>query len=98
MTIGKKVKEALNKGGFVKAKIRIKLSPGEALRVLRELQELTQNDLAKKSRIPQSTISSIEKGRIKLGVERAKTLAKTLKVHPAVILFPGWDTKKESAA
>ena len=98
MTIGKKVKEALAKGDFIPAKSRMKLSPGESVRIMRELQECSQNELARATGIPQSTISAIESGRINLGVERAKTLARALKIHPAVLLFPGWDTEKESAA
>ncbi len=31
-------------------------------------------------------------------VERAKVLARALRCHPAVLLFPGWDVDKESAA
>ncbi|MBI5814436.1 MAG: helix-turn-helix transcriptional regulator [Nitrospinae bacterium] len=77
--------------GFFPAKTLVKLTVGESVRVLRELQEMSQADLAKASGIPQSTISGIENGRIRLGVERAKTLARALKCHPAVILFPGWD-------
>ncbi|HRO66923.1 MAG TPA: helix-turn-helix transcriptional regulator [Pseudobdellovibrionaceae bacterium] len=46
---------------------------------------------AKLSGIPQSTISGMESGRINIGVERAKVLAKALRVHPAVIVFPGWE-------
>ena len=42
--------------------------------------------------------SAIETDRVKLGAERAKTLARALKVHPAVLLFPGWRTEDESAA
>ncbi len=83
---------------FRKAKSRIRVSPGESVRILRELQELSQNQLAERTGIPQSTISAIESGRINLGVERAKTLARALKCHPAVLVFPGWDTTKESAA
>ncbi len=83
---------------FRKANSRIKVSPGESVRILRELQELSQNQLAERTGIPQSTISAIESGRINLGVERAKTLARALKCHPAVLVFPGWDTTKESAA
>ncbi len=41
---------------------------------------------------------AIENDRVSLGVERAWTLAKTLKCHPAVLLFPGWDVDVESAA
>ncbi|MBI5636710.1 MAG: helix-turn-helix transcriptional regulator [Nitrospinae bacterium] len=74
------------------------MSAGESVRVLRELQEMSQADLAKATGIPQSTISGIENGRIKLGVERAKTIARALKCHPAVILFPGWNVERESAA
>ena len=73
------------------AKSNIALTPGESLRIIRELQELSQNDLANLTGIPQSTISSIERERISLGVERTKVFAKALKVHPAVILFAGWE-------
>jgi len=68
------------------------------VRIIRELQELSQNQLAALTGIPQSTISAIENDRINLGVERAKMLARGLKVHPAVLVFPGWDVEAESAA
>lgn len=58
---------------------------------MRELQELTQSQLAKRSGIPQPTISAIETDRISLGVERAKVLARALKCHPAVLVFPEWE-------
>jgi hypothetical protein len=48
--------------------------------------------------MPQSTISAIETDTINLGVERAKTLARVLQCHPAVLVFPGWDVAKPSAA
>jgi len=80
------------------AKRSIEVSVGESVKILRELQELSQNDLAKSSLIPQSTISAIENGRVQLGVERAKVLARALRCHPAVLVFPGWDIEHESAA
>ncbi len=83
---------------FRKAKRRLAVSPGESVRILREMQELSQNQLAELSDIPQSTISAIERDRVNLGVERAKTLARALKCHPAVLVFPGWDVESESAA
>jgi transcriptional regulator with XRE-family HTH domain len=83
---------------YRKAKREISVSPGESVRVIRELQEMSQNDLAAASGIPQSTISAIERERINLGVERAKQLARALKYHPAVLVFPGWDIEHESAA
>lgn len=80
------------------AKKQIDVSVGESVRIIRELQEMSQNDLAKTTGIPQPTISAIENDRVNLGVERAKQLARTLKCHPAVLVFPGWDIKHENAA
>lgn len=77
---------------------RIDVSTGDSVRILRELQEMSQNDLAAATGIPQSTISAIENDRIRLGVDRAKMLAKALRCHPAVLVFPGWDVEHESAA
>ena len=83
---------------YRKAKKQVDVSVGESVKILRELQELSQNQLAEISGIPQSTISAIERERVNLGVERAKILARALKCHPAVLVFPGWDTNSESAA
>jgi len=80
------------------AKKRIEVSVGESVKIIRELQEMSQNDLAQISGIPQSTISAIENGRVNLGVERAKQLARVLKCHPAVLVFPGWEVKHDNAA
>lgn len=80
------------------AKKTVEVSIGESVRIIRELQGLSQNDLAGLTGIPQSTISAIENDRIQLGVERAKVLARALQCHPAVLVFPGWDTKQQSAA
>ncbi len=83
---------------FRRAKRHIEVSTGETVRILRELQEFSQNQLAELSGIPQSTISAIENGRVRLGVERAKVLARALRCHPAVLVFPSWDVAVESAA
>jgi transcriptional regulator with XRE-family HTH domain len=83
---------------FQPAKRHIDVSPGESVRILKELQELSQNELAELCGIPQSTISAIENDRVRLGVERSKVLARFLKCHPAVLVFPGWDVSVESAA
>lgn len=83
---------------FRLAKKRVQVSVGESVRIIRELQALSQNDLSMLTGIPQSTISAIENDKVKLGVERAKVIARALKCHPAVLVFPGWDLEKESAA
>ncbi len=84
--------------GFRKARKTIEVSVGESVRIIRELQELSQNQLAELSGIPQSTISAIENDRVSLGVERAKVLARALRCHPAVLVFPGWEIESEDAA
>lgn len=83
---------------FRPAKRRVDVSVGDSVRIVRELQGLSQNQLAKLTRIPQTTISAIENDRVRLGVERAKVLAKALKCHPAVLVFPGWQASEQSAA
>jgi transcriptional regulator with XRE-family HTH domain len=83
---------------YQKAKKRIDVTVGESVKIIRELQGLSQNDLAELTGIPQSTISAIENNRVQLGVERAKVLARALNCHPAVLVFPGWESEHETAA
>jgi len=83
---------------YIEAKKRVEVSVGESVRIIRELQQLSQNQLALLTGIPQSTLSAIEHDKINLGVERAKILARALKCHPAVLVFPGWDVSLEIAA
>lgn len=83
---------------FRRARKTVDVTVGESVRILRELQELTQAELSARTGISQSTISAIENDRVNLGVERAKVLARALKCHPAVLVFPSWDVKGESAA
>ncbi len=71
------------------AKKRISVSVGESVRIIRELQELSQNQLAELTGIPQATISAIENDRVGLGVERAKILSRALKCHTGIMVFPG---------
>jgi len=83
---------------YRKARKTVDVSVGESVRIMREFQELSQNRLAELTGIPQSTISAIENDRIQLGIERAKVLATALTCHPAVLVFPGWDIKEQTAA
>ena len=82
---------ANRKRDFRRARKTVEVTVGESVRIIRQLQELSQNQLAERTGIPQSTISAIENDRIRLGVERAKVLARALKCHPAVLVFPGQD-------
>lgn len=82
---------------YQKTQKTVDVSVGESVRIIRELQKLSQNALADLTGIPQSTISAIENNKIRLGIERAKTLARALRCHPAVLVFPDWDIEREEA-
>jgi transcriptional regulator with XRE-family HTH domain len=84
----------INKNDFVIAKVHARLTPGEALKILREKQGLTQDDLSKITGISQSNISALESNTRQIGRDRAIVFAKALKVHPSVILFPDFDISK----
>jgi len=83
---------------FRPASKRIEVSVGESVRIIRELQGFSQNELSRRTGIPQSTLSAIENDRVRLGIERAKILARALRCHPAVLVFPGWQVGLDSAA
>jgi transcriptional regulator with XRE-family HTH domain len=87
----------MNMKDFRKARKTVDVSVGDSVRIMREWQELSQNQLAEMTGIPQSTLSAIENNRVNLGVERAKIIARALRCHPAVLVFPGWDINNEAA-
>ena len=91
MTTGKKVKDILKNEDFVTSSSKVAITQGTALRILREKNGFSQNKLAELTGLTQSTLSSIENDRINIGIERAKTLARVLNVHPAVLAFPDWE-------
>lgn len=91
MTTGKKVKDILKNEKFSLNSAFTEVTQGDAIRIIREKNNLSQNDLANLTGLTQSTISSLENNRISLGVERAKVLATALNVHPAVLAFPDWE-------
>lgn len=84
----------INKNDFVNAKVHVSITPGEAIKTIRELQGLSQNELATITGIAQSNISALENGSCQLGRDRAIALADALFVHPSVLLFPDYQSKK----
>lgn len=63
---------------FRPAKKQVEASVGESVRILRELQELSQSQ-ARRAHQDSPGHTAIENGRVILGVERAKVLARALK-------------------
>lgn len=70
----------MKKKVYLPAKKTIEVSAGESVRIIRELQELSQCGLAEVTGIARSAISAIEQDRIRLSIKRAKLLARALKV------------------
>ncbi len=87
---------ALKKNDFVRERHHATLTPAKSVRLAREFQEMTQHELAAASGVPQSAIAAIESGRVPLGADRAEKLARALRVHPSVLLWPQWDIAAEA--
>jgi len=83
---------------YVAEKRHARLTPGRSLQILRELQELTQSELARRTGIAQSAISAFESGSQEMGLKRVTVLAAALGVHPAVIAFPEHHSGTQRAA
>src|ERR1700734_1405733 len=77
---------------YTPARRRASLTSGQALKTIRELQGMTQKQLGAATGIEQAAISALEHDRMAIGPERAKKLARALHVHPAVLVFPDWET------
>ena len=75
---------------YVEFDLGVDRTPGDTIRILREISEWSQKELEAQTGIPQTTISAIENNRQNLGVERTKAFAKVFNVHPSVILVPNW--------
>lgn len=76
----------------------IDVSVGKLVRTFRELHQFSRSALAQLTGIPKLAIAAIENDCLKLDVEQAKAMARALRVHPATLLFPGWEVERDSAA
>ena len=79
---------------FVAAEVHARLTTGAVIRMLRELKGWTQEELAKRSGITATNISSLENERVDIGKRRVEQLAKAFDVHPAIIMFPEYESKE----
>ena len=86
------------KRDFVAARAHARLTTGEVIRLLRELKGWTQQELAERSGINASNISLLENERVEIGKRRAEQLAKAFNVHPAIIMFPEYESKAIGSA
>ncbi len=83
-----------DKDEFIPAKPHASLTTGEVIRMLRELKEWTQDELAKRSGIKATNISLLENDKVDIGKKRVERIARALGVHPAIIMFPDYEAKE----
>ena len=76
------------------AKPRTILTTGEVIKMLRELKGWTQEELSKYCAINAKNISMLENDKLEIGKKRALQLATAFGVHPAIIMFPEYESKE----
>ena len=79
---------------FIPARSYSDLSTGEVISMLRDLKGWTQKELAKRSDINEANLSLLENDKIDIGKRRAEQLAKAFGVHPALIMFPEYESQE----
>jgi transcriptional regulator with XRE-family HTH domain len=80
-----------SKTAFVSAKPHATLTTGEVIRMLRELKDWTQAELAKRCGINATNISLLENENVGIGEKRAEQIAKAFGIHPAIIMFAEYE-------
>ncbi|MBN2090201.1 helix-turn-helix transcriptional regulator, partial [candidate division KSB1 bacterium] len=76
------------------AKQHATLTTGEVIKMLRELKGWTQEELAKRCSINATNISLLENDKLDIGKKRAEQLAHAFEVHPAIIMFPEYESEE----
>jgi transcriptional regulator with XRE-family HTH domain len=87
-------KTKMNKNDFGPARQHAVLTTGEVIKMLRELKEWTQEELSKRCKINATNISLLENNKIEIGKRRAEQLAHAFNVHPAIIMFPEYESEE----
>lgn len=85
---------SFKKSCFIDSKVHVKITPGEVLKIMRQLQGLSQSKLKIKTGLSQPNISALENGTVQMGRINALKLAYALNVHPAVLMFPDYDVQQ----
>jgi len=83
---------------FSAPKAHTRLTTGEVIRMLRELKGWTQQELASRSGLKATNISLLENERVDIGKKRAEQLAKAFQIHPAIIMFPEYESDEIGSA
>ena len=82
----------IKKSDFVPAEQHAHVSTGEVISILRGKKGWTQEELARRSGISAANLSMLENDRVDIGKKRAEQLARAFGVHPAIIMFPEYES------
>ena len=82
----------MKKNQFIPAKKHADITTGETIKMLRKLKGWTQVELSEKSGINPKNISLLENNRVAIGKKRTELLAKAFGIHPAIIMFPEYES------
>ena len=88
----------INSKDFVSAQAHAVVTSGEVIRILRDKKGWTQVELARRSGICPTNLSSLENDQVDIGKRRAQALAKAFGVHPAIIMFPEYESREFAKA
>jgi len=88
----------INKNDYKPARRHAVLTTGEVIKMLRELKVWTQEELARRCGINSKNISLLENDKVDIGKKRAEQLAQAFEVHPAIIMFPEYESEAISKA
>ena len=71
---------------------------GSIIRAFRKKFKVTLKELSKLTGIPESNLSTIENGRLEIGVKRATLIGAALGISPESLLFPNGKSQYEKEA
>jgi transcriptional regulator with XRE-family HTH domain len=83
-----------NKRNYVPSKRHVVVTTGEVIKMLRELKGWTQEELSKRCGMNATNISLLEHDKLEIGKKRVVQLAHAFEVHPAIIMFPEYESKE----
>ena len=88
----------INPNDFVPARPHARVTTGEVIRILRQKKGWTQKELARRCGISTTNLSMLENDRIDIGKKRAEQLARAFKIHPAILMFPEYESQEIARA
>ena len=88
----------INPHDFVPARPHARVTTGEVIQILREKKSWTQKELSRRCGISTTNLSMLENDRIDIGKKRAEQLARAFKIHPAILMFPAYESQEIARA